>query len=157
MDIEELIERWRQGDETALGSLYGAYHRQMTGICQHIVGNQQVAEELAHDAFLLAFAKMNQLHNPNRFEAWLKSITTNVALRYVQRHHEPTMLSLSTLSEEELPHEPVPSDDKPLPTMTQLIVILTIVKGKENVAEVTCPVLVAMAPAASVTVGHLPI
>ena len=121
MDIEELIERWRQGDETALGSLYGAYHRQMTGICQHIVGNQQVAEELAHDAFLLAFAKMNQLHNPNRFEAWLKSITTNVALRYVQRHHEPTMLSLSTLSEEELPHEPVPSDDKPLPTMTQLM------------------------------------
>ena len=121
MDIEELIERGRQGDETALGSLYRAYHRQMTGVCQHFVGNRQIAEELAHDAFLLAFAKMGQLHNPKRFEAWLTSITTNVARRFVQRHHEPTMLSLSALSEEELPQEPIPSDDKPLPTMAELM------------------------------------
>ena len=121
MDIEQLIERGRQGDETALGSLYKAYHRQMTGICQRIVGNRQVAEELAHDAFLLAFAKIDQLRNPGRFEAWLTSITTNVARRYVQRHHEPTMLSLSTLSEEEVPGEPIPTEDKPLPTMAELM------------------------------------
>ena len=121
MDIEGLIERGRQGDETALGSLYKAYHRQMTGICQRIVGNRQVAEELAHDAFLLAFAKLDQLHNPQRFESWLTSITTNVARRYVQRHHEPTMLPLSTLSEEDFPMEPIPSDDKPLPTMAELM------------------------------------
>ena len=100
-------------------------------ICQRIVGNQQVAEELAHDAFLLAFAKMDQLRNPQRFEAWLTSITTNVARRYMQRHHDPAMLSLSTLSEEvigsaaslveELPQEPIPSDNKPLPTMAELM------------------------------------
>ena len=121
MDIEEFIERGRQGDETALGSLYKAYHRQMTGICQRIVGNRQVAEELAHDAFLLAFAKMNQLRNPQRFESWLTSITTNVARRYVQRHHEPTMLPLSTLLEENFPMEPIPTDDKSLPTMAELV------------------------------------
>ncbi len=121
MDIEELIERGRQGDETALGSLYRAYHRQMTMICQRIVDNRQVAEELAHDAFLLAFAKMGQLHNPQRFETWLTSITTNVARRYMQRHHDPAMLSLSTLSEEELPGEPIPTEDKPLPTMEELM------------------------------------
>ena len=90
-------------------------------LCQRIVDNRQVAEELAHDAFLLAFAKMDQLHNPQCFEAWLISITTNVARRYMQRHHDPSMLSLSTLSEEELPQEPIPSDDKPLPTMAELM------------------------------------
>ena len=120
-DEIQLIERGRQGDEAALGSLYRAYHRRMTGICQRIVDNRQVAEELAHDAFLLAFAKIDQLHNPQRFEAWLTSIATNVARRYIQRHHDPSMLSLSTLSEEELPQEPTPSDDKPLPTMAELM------------------------------------
>jgi len=120
-DEIQLIERGRQGDEAALGSLYRAYHQQMTVICQRIVDNRQVAEELAHDAFLLAFAKIDQLHNPQRFEAWLASITTNVARRYMQRHHDPSMLSLSTLSEEELPQEPIPSDDKPLPTIEELM------------------------------------
>ena len=90
-------------------------------ICQRIVDNRQVAEELAHDAFLLAFAKMDQLRNPQRFEAWLTSITTNVARRYMQRHHDPTMLSLSTLSEDDFPMEPIPTDDKPLPTMAELL------------------------------------
>ena len=121
MDIEEFIERGRQGDEDALGSLYKAYHRQMTGICQRIVDNRQVAEELAHDAFLLAFAKMDQLHNPQRFEAWLTSITTNVARRYKQRHHDFATLSLSTLPDEELLQEPIPAEDKPLPTMAELM------------------------------------
>ena len=64
MDIEQLVARGVQGDEVALGSLYRAYHQRMKVICQRIVGDHQVAEELAHDAFLLAFTKMNQLRNP---------------------------------------------------------------------------------------------
>jgi len=130
-DEIQIIERGQQGDEAAFGSLYSAYHQRMTGICQRIVGNHQVAEELAHDAFLLAFAKMDQLHNPRCFEAWLTSITTNVARRYMQRHHDPSIISLSTLSEEvigsasplveELPGGSVSTEEKPLPTMAELM------------------------------------
>ena len=121
MDIEKLIEQGRRGDETALRGLYRTYYQRMARICQRIVGDRRVAEELSHDAFLLAFAKMDSLRNPRRFESWLTSITTNVALRYMQRHQEPTMLSLSTLTEEELAQETMPEDDKPLPTMAELM------------------------------------
>ena len=121
MDIEKLIEQGRRGDETALRGLYRTYYQRMARICQRIVGDRRVAEELSHDAFLLAFAKMDSLRNPRRFESWLTSITTNVALRYKQRHQEPTMLSLSTLTEEELAQETMPEDDKPLPTMAELM------------------------------------
>lgn len=121
MDTEQLIELGRQGDAAALEHLYRTYHRQMTGICQRIVDNRQVAEELAHDAFLLAFAKMDQLRNPQHFEAWLTSITANVARRYVRQHHEPTILSLSTLSEKELPQEQNLTESKSLPTMDELM------------------------------------
>ena len=121
MDIEKLIEQGRRGDETALRGLYRTHYQRMARICQRIVGDRRVAEELSHDAFLLAFAKMDSLRNPRRFESWLTSITTNVALRYKQRHQEPTMLSLSTLTEEELAQETMPEDDKPLPTMAELM------------------------------------
>lgn len=121
MDIEKLIEQGRRGDETALRGLYRTCYQRMARICQRIVGDRRVAEELSHDAFLLAFAKMDSLRNPRRFESWLTSITTNVALRYKQRHQEPTMLSLSTLTEEELAQETMPEDDKPLPTMAELM------------------------------------
>ena len=121
MDIEKLIEQGRRGDETALRGLYRTYYQRMARICQRIVGDRRIAEELSHDAFLLAFAKMDSLRNPRRFESWLTSITTNVALRYKQRHQEPTMLSLSTLTEEELAQETMPEDDKPLPTMAELM------------------------------------
>ena len=120
MDIEKIIEQGKQGDEAALGRLYQAYHRRMTEICRRIVGDHFVAEELAHDAFLLAFAKIDSLRNPKRFESWLKTITTNVALRYKERHHEPKMLPLSTLTEEELAQETVQLEEKPLPTMAEL-------------------------------------
>ena len=120
MDIEKIIEQGKQGDEAALGSLYGVYHRRMTEICRRIVGDRLVAEELAHDAFLLAFAKIDSLRNPKHFESWLKTITTNVALRYKERHHEPKMLPLSTLTEEELAQETAQLEEKPLPTMAEL-------------------------------------
>ena len=57
MDIEKLIEQGRRGDETALRGLYRTYYQRMARICQRIVGDRRVAEELSHDAFLLAFAK----------------------------------------------------------------------------------------------------
>ena len=121
MDIEKLIEQGKQGDEAALGNLYRAYHRRMTEICRRIIGDRCVAEELAHDAFLLAFAKIGSLRNPQRFESWLTTITTNVALRYKERHHEPKMLSLSMLTEEKLAQETTQPEEKPLPTVAELM------------------------------------
>ena len=121
MDIEQLVARGVQGDEVALGSLYRAYHQRMKVICQRIVGDHQVAEELAHDAFLLAFTKMNQLRNPRRFEQWLTSITTNVALRYKERHHEPQMLPLDALADTDITQENTTTEERPLPTMAELM------------------------------------
>ena len=121
MDIEQLVARGVQGNEVALGSLYRAYHQRMKVICQRIVGDHQVAEELAHDAFLLAFTKMNQLRNPRRFEQWLTSITTNVALRYKERHHEPQMLPLDALADTDITQENTTTEERPLPTMAELM------------------------------------
>ena len=117
MDMERVIGAALAGDQQAIAKLYNAYSHKVLGICYNIVGNRAVAEELSHDAFVLAFSKLDHLHNPNRFDAWLSSIASNVALRYKQRHH-----TLATVPVDDMPDETWIEDEaSDIPTMDDIM------------------------------------
>ena len=117
MDIKSVISHALDGDRQAITRLYNAYFHKVLGICYNIVGNRSVAEELAHDAFVLAFSKLDHLRNPNRFDAWLSSIAANVALRYKQRHR-----AMITVPVENTPDEALVEDDaEELPSMNEIM------------------------------------
>lgn len=124
MEIEELINRGLQGDEKALNQLYNIYSHKMVGICVKIVGNRMIAEELAHDAFILAISKLNQLQNPKRFESWISCITSNIARRYLEQHRNSQTVPFSEISEEEILQVEQP-DDAPMPPLPPLEIILS--------------------------------
>jgi len=117
MDMERVIGAARAGDQQAIAKLYNAYSHKVLGICYNVVGNRAVAEELSHDAFVLAFSKLDHLRNPERFDAWLSSIAANVALRYKQRNH-----TLTTVPVDNIPDETW-IEDEPLdmPTMAEIM------------------------------------
>ena len=117
MDMERVIGAALAGDQQAIAKLYNAYSHKVLGICYNIVGNRAVAEELSHDAFVLAFSKLDHLRNPNRFDAWLSSIAANVALRYKQRHHTLITVPADDISDETWIAEE-PTD---MPTMDEII------------------------------------
>ena len=109
MDMERVIGAALAGDQQAIAKLYNAY--------SNIVGNRAVAEELSHDAFVLAFSKLDHLRNPERFDAWLSSIAANVALRYKQRHHV-----LATVPVDDMPDETWIADEpSDMPTMAEIM------------------------------------
>jgi RNA polymerase sigma factor (sigma-70 family) len=56
----------------------------MTGICYRYVVSRQIAEDLAHDAFLLAMEKSAGYKGKGCFDAWLRRITINVAVQYLR-------------------------------------------------------------------------
>lgn len=117
MDMERVIEAALAGDQQAIARLYNAYSHKVLGICYNVVGNRAVAEELAHDAFVLAFSKLDHLRDPNRFDAWLSSIASNVALRYKQRHHV-----LATIPVDDIPDETLIEDEpKSMPSMSEIM------------------------------------
>ena len=124
MEIEELINRGLQGDEKAINQLYSIYSHKMVGICVKIVGNRMIAEELAHDAFILAISKLNQLQNPKRFESWISCITSNIARRYLEQHRNSQTVPFSEISEEEILQVEQP-DDAPMPPLPPLEIILS--------------------------------
>ncbi len=117
MDMERVIGAAMAGDQQAIAKLYNAYSHKVLGICYNIVGNRAVAEELSHDAFVLAFSKLDHLRNPERFDAWLSSIAANVALRYKQRHH-----TLVTVPADDIPDETwIAEEPTDMPTMDEII------------------------------------
>lgn len=69
-------------------SFWEATYRQniakMIGVCCRYTQNRQTAEDLAHDAFLLAIDKVSSFEKKGPFEAWLRRIVVNVALQYLR-------------------------------------------------------------------------
>lgn len=56
----------------------------MIGVCCRYTQNRETAEDLAHDAFLIAIDKVSSFENRGPFEAWLRRIVVNVALQYLR-------------------------------------------------------------------------
>ncbi|MBD2701589.1 RNA polymerase sigma factor [Spirosoma sp. BT702] len=68
----------------------------LIGVCYRYTYNRQIAEDLAHDAFLVAIDKASSFENIGPFEAWLRRIVVNVALQYLrdqkkQKQHEDAL------------------------------------------------------------------
>lgn len=131
MEIEELINQGLQGNEKALNQLYSIYSHKMVGICVKIVGNHMIAEELAHDAFILAISKLDQLQNPKRFDSWLSCITSNVARRYLEQHRNTQTVPFSQISEDEI-HQIEQSENAPMPPLPPLETILSAIDSLPN-------------------------
>ena len=131
MDIEELINKGLKGDEKSLNQLYSIYSHKMVGICVKIVGNHMIAEELAHDAFILAISKLNQLQNPKRFDSWISCITSNVARRYLEQHRSNQTIPFSEISEEEI-MQVEQAEEAPMRPLPPLETILSAIDSLPN-------------------------
>ena len=101
MEITRLIERCKQGDADALGELYKAYAQQMKGVCRRYVSDEQSINDILHDAFVIIFTSFDKLRDDNKAEAWMMSITRNVASKYKDHLKTLPMVSLEEASETE--------------------------------------------------------
>lgn len=57
----------------------------MIGVCYRYVGNRQVAEDLAHEAFLTAIEESSKYRQLGSFEGWLMRINLNTTLMYLRK------------------------------------------------------------------------
>jgi RNA polymerase sigma-70 factor (ECF subfamily) len=68
-----LLARAASGDADARGQLYRRHAPRFLAFLLRLCGNAQDAEDLAHDAFLVAFAKLDRIQ-PGRFRSFLYGI-----------------------------------------------------------------------------------
>jgi RNA polymerase sigma-70 factor, ECF subfamily len=73
----ELIARSRGGNREAFGELVARYQDFAYGLGYHLAGNFEDARDLAQEAFIHAYLKLEQLRDAKCFSGWLRRIVEN--------------------------------------------------------------------------------
>ena len=76
----ELVGRSLRGHAGATGELIRRHLRAAVAVALAIVGDSFEAEDVAHDAFVLAFERLDTCREPERFAGWLMQIVRHRAL-----------------------------------------------------------------------------
>ena len=94
MEVTRLIERCRQGDADALGELYKTYAQRMRGVCRRYVSDEETISDVLHVSFVIIFTSFDKLRDDRKAEAWMMSITRNVASKYKDHLAKMTFVQL---------------------------------------------------------------
>lgn len=111
MNVKDLVDLCKEGNEQALGLLYKNYSGKMMKVCLHYIPDATIAQDLLHDGFIVIFTSIHSLRNPEKLESWMKTIMKNISLRYINQTYATPSIPLNDISELEEPLESPYSTD----------------------------------------------
>ncbi len=79
------VARLRAGDAQAFRSLMERLQYPITGYLYRLVGEREVALDLAQDTFLQVYKEIGKTSSHLELDAWIYRIATNYGLRYLNR------------------------------------------------------------------------
>lgn len=75
----------RRGDREAFARLVAATQNTVTSLAVAVVGDRQHSEDIAQEAYLKVWQRLDRLRNPESFLPWLRQITRNLARDHLRR------------------------------------------------------------------------
>jgi RNA polymerase sigma factor (sigma-70 family) len=121
MSETEAVSLAQMGDSSAFEWLYNKYLHTVLKRCRFILRNEEEAQDVAQEVFLLLWRKIKHFRGQSAFGTWLHTLTTNRAvqqLRYNKSH----------------PTEDYPEYDEPFELPNQLT-RLEILEGLGNLTD----------------------
>src|SRR5882672_10638645 len=85
MDENDLIRRAAAGDLGAFEALVERKRERVFWIAYHVVGDHELARDVAQEVFLRLFRVMRRFRSGGRFDAWLYRITLHLAIDAARR------------------------------------------------------------------------
>ena len=79
------VERLRERDAQAFRSLIDRLQQPVTGYLHRLVGDREVALDLAQDTFVQVYKEIDKASGEFALDAWIYRIATNYGLRYLNR------------------------------------------------------------------------
>lgn len=87
---QTLISRCLGGQTEAFGLLVERYQHRLYGALVSIAGSSEQARDIAQDAFVHAFEKLQSFRGESAFYSWLFRIALNVAISSRRKNHRVT-------------------------------------------------------------------
>ena len=84
LNTGELVQQTSAGDKEAYGELVTRYQGHVYGLAYSLVNHWSDAQDIAQEAFIRAYANIDQLNDPDRFPAWLRRITFSVTMNWIK-------------------------------------------------------------------------
>jgi RNA polymerase sigma-70 factor, ECF subfamily len=81
----QVVERLRRQEEKAFQALFERLQQPLTGYLHRLVGEREVALDLAQDTFLQVYKEIGKTTGELKLDAWIYRIATNYGLRYLNR------------------------------------------------------------------------
>ena len=80
LEERQLVEQARAGDRHAMSALYHKYDRRVYSVARRLTGDDDLAQDVAQDAWIRAFQKLDMFRGDASFGTWVYRIATNAAL-----------------------------------------------------------------------------
>lgn len=85
VDDSVLLNRAIRGEAEAFGELIRRYQTSVFNVCYRLVGDRGEAEDLAQEAFIRAYQRLNTFDRSRPFGPWIKRVAVNVCLNRLER------------------------------------------------------------------------
>ena len=95
MDIESIVADCKNGDSDAFGVLYRTFSLPMMGVICYYIHNQDVAKDILHDGFIVAYTSISSLKEGAKVESWLTTIMKNLSLQYLRKEADHISIPMS--------------------------------------------------------------
>ena len=101
---KELIFRAKNNDQAALTELYNKTYSSVYYTIKALIKDEDAALDILQDSYIKAFKSLDQLKEPEKFNAWIKQIAHNRSIDYL-RKTKPLLFTEMESTDSDMPLE----------------------------------------------------
>lgn len=86
MNLDEIIDKCKQGNHVAQHKLFEYLSPKMMTVCLRYLGNREEAEDVCQMSFVKLFKNIQDYNKDGSFEGWVRRIFVNTSLDQIRKN-----------------------------------------------------------------------